>query len=508
MIKIKLNLYTIIKAVPELTGNSQEQPYNERGATMKKNKKKGISRREFIKAAGAGALAAGLSPAIIIPGQAYAAKRELKILQWAHFVPRYDKEWFDDFAKQWGKENNVAVTVDHIHISQVVSRTSAELAAGQGHDLIEWFFPPAQLEPSLMDLTDINQEAEKRFGKQLDLCRRSSYNPNTKKYFGFCHGWVIDPGDYRKSLWEKVGKPEGPETWEDLITYGGEIKEKHGVQLGIGLSQELDSNMAARALLWSYDSGVQDAMENVIINNDYTMEAVKFMKELYKKAMTPEVFAWGAASNNRALIAGKASYILNSVSAYRSGQKKNPEIAKDVFFVPPLKGPRGTQWASEHVIYNYIVPQYSKKADTAKQFLLALVENYDQSMYNSELYNSPAFFDAPVPSGKRGYPPVAGAKKFRDLHNAWFEKDPFALPGEATDKLKGLKEAEKWSTAVGHPGPASPAVGEVFNTFVVPNMMANAARGLKPETAIAQAETLIKAIYSKWRMKGLVGGTR
>lgn len=475
---------------------------------MKKNKKKGISRREFIKAAGAGALAAGLSPAIIIPGQAYAAKRELKILQWAHFVPRYDKEWFDDFAKQWGKENNVAVTVDHIHISQVVSRTSAELAAGQGHDLIEWFFPPAQLEPSLMDLTDINQEAEKRFGKQLDLCRRSSYNPNTKKYFGFCHGWVIDPGDYRKSLWEKVGKPEGPETWEDLITYGGEIKEKHGVQLGIGLSQELDSNMAARALLWSYDSGVQDAMENVIINNDYTMEAVKFMKELYKKAMTPEVFAWGAASNNRALIAGKASYILNSVSAYRSGQKKNPEIAKDVFFVPPLKGPRGTQWASEHVIYNYIVPQYSKKADTAKQFLLALVENYDQSMYNSELYNSPAFFDAPVPSGKRGYPPVAGAKKFRDLHNAWFEKDPFALPGEATDKLKGLKDAEKWSTAVGHPGPASPAVGEVFNTFVVPNMMANAARGLKPETAISQAETLIKAIYSKWRMKGLVGGTR
>jgi multiple sugar transport system substrate-binding protein len=280
------------------------------------------------------------------------------------------------------------------------------------------------------------------------------------------------------------------------------------VQLGIGLSQELDSNMAARALLWSYDTGVQDAMENVIINNDHTMEAVKFMKELYKKSMTPEVFAWGAASNNRALIAGKASYILNSVSAYRSGQKKNPEIAKDVFFVPPLKGPRGSQWASEHVIYNYIVPKYSKNVDTAKQFLLALVANYDQSMYYSELYNSPAFFDAPVPSGKRGYPPVAGAKKFRDLHNTWFEKDPFALPGEATDKLKGLKNAEKWSTAVGHPGPASPAVGEVFNTFVVPNMMANAARGLKPETAIAQAETLIKAIYSKWRTKGLVGGTR
>ncbi|TNF48368.1 hypothetical protein EP232_02485 [bacterium] len=136
-----------------------------------------------------------------------------------------------------------------------------------------------------------------------------------------------------------------------------------------------------------------------------------------------------------------------------------------------------------------------------------MVQNYDQSMYYSELYNSPAFFDAPVPSGDRGYARVRRARKLRDLHNAWFDNDPFALPGEATDKLKGLKDAEKWSTAVGHPGPASPAVGEVFGTFVVPNMMANTARGMKPETAIAQAETLIKVIYEKWRRKGLVGGT-
>jgi len=134
------------------------------------------------------------------------------------------------------------------------------------------------------------------------------------------------------------------------------------------------------------------------------------------------------------------------------------------------------------------------------------VENYDQAMYYSELYNSPAVFDARVPKGDRGYGGVRGAKNMRDLHNAWFAKDPFALPGEATDKLKPLKDAMDWSTNVGHPGPASPAIGEVFGTFVVPNMMANAARGLKPETAVTQAETLTKAIFEKWRQKGLVGG--
>jgi multiple sugar transport system substrate-binding protein len=264
--------------------------------------------------------------------------------------------------------------------------------------------------------------------------------------------------------------------------------------------------MASRGLLWSYDSSIQDENENVVLNNPNTVEAVAYMARLFKEAMVPEVFAWTAVSNNQALIAGRASYILNSISAYRSAQKEVPEIAKDIYFTPALKGPRGTGWGCEHVIFNYIIPKYSKNADTGKKFLLDLVANYDQAMYASELYNSPAFFDAPIPAGNRGYPAVAGAKKFRDLHNAWFDNDPFALPGEAKGKLAVLKDAEKWSTNMGYPGPANPAEGEVFATFILPNMLANAARGMKPEDAVAQAEILTKAIFDKWRKKGLVGG--
>jgi len=475
---------------------------------MGNEKRSSISRRDFLKVAGAGTLAAGIAPQIILPGRGYAAGKELKILVWSHFVPRFDKEFFDNFATKWGETNGVKVTVDHIGLAEIPSRTAAEISAGQGHDLIEWIFPPSQFAPSVVDMSDVVQQAEKKFGKQLSVAKRSSYNPRTKRFFGFCHGWTIDPGDYRKSLWEKAGKPEGPETWQDLITYGGKIKAEQGIQLGIGLSQELDSDMAARALLWSFDSSIQDAGENVVLNNKNTIEAVKYMATLFKEAMTPEVFAWSAVSNNQALIAGRASYILNSISAYRSAQKQVPEIAKDVYFTPALKGPRGTRWACEHVVYNYIIPKYSKNERTAKDFLLALVENYDQAMYSSELYTSPAFFDAPITKGDRGYPAVGGAKTLRDLHNAWFDDDPFALPGEEKGKLKPLKDAEKWSTNVGHPGPTNPAVGEVFSTFVLSNMMANTARGMKPEVAVEQAELLAKSIFAKWRKKGLVGGKK
>ena len=68
-------------------------------------------------------------------------------------------------------------------------------------------------------------------------------------------------------------------------------------------------------------------------------------------------------------------------------------------------------------------------------------------------------------------PALNGAKKLRDLHNAWFSDDPFALPGEEKGKLAVLKDAEKWSTNVGHPGTANPAEGEIFSTFVLPGIL-------------------------------------
>ncbi len=468
--------------------------------------KRFISRRDFLRKAGMGAAGVALGSALPkgVFGQ-HAGRRTLRVLQWSHFVPSHDK-WYDQFAKQWGEQHNVDVIIDHIGLADLRSTFASEVAAGKGHDIVEFIDPPSDFEPSVMDLTDLNQEAEKRFGKQVPFCTRSSYNPNTKKYYGFCHGWTIDPGDYRKSLWEKAGKPNGPETWEDLVVYGTKIKNEQGVQMGIGISQELDTNMAERTLLWSFDTSIQDEQENVILDNKKTVEAVKFMVELYQKTMTPEVFGWTAASNNQLLIAGRASYILNSVSAYRSAQKDVPEVAKDIFFTPALKGPRGTARACEHVIYITVIPKFAAaNADLAKQFLLDRCANYDRAVWESKLYNSPAYFNTVIPRGDRGYPAVQNAKHLRDLHNAWFAKDPFALPGERTDKLLPLKDAEKWSTNVGFPGPANPAEGEIFGTFVLPNMFGRVAQGKQSaEESVKQSAAECQKIFDKWRAQGLL----
>jgi maltose-binding protein MalE len=409
---------------------------------------------------------------------------DLGILMWSHFVPSHD-DWFDPFAEDWGKRAGVNVTVDHIDTAQVPARISAEISAGKGHDLIQHISPVPQFEPSVANMRDVTEEAVKRYGEQLEICRKSSLNPTTNKFFAYSPGWVPDPGDYRQSMWSEVGFPDGPATWDDLLKGGAEIKDKQGVQLGIGLSQEVDSNMAGRALLYSFGASEQDENENVAINSDATVEAVAFMKQLFERAMTDEVFAWDAASNNEGLIAGELSYILNSISAWRTAQDANPEVADDVLFVSALEGPQD-KLVTSHVMYNWIVPKYAN-VDAAKEFLLHYTENFAQATDNSKLYDFPAFTER-VPK-----------------LNEWLGRDPYG--GKPRNLLAVLKDATDWSTNVGHPGPASTAIGEVFGTFVIPNMFAEAARGKKsPQQAVADAEAQMTPVFEKWKRRGLIGG--
>lgn len=440
---------------------------------------------------GGGGPGGGPAPSTGAPEETFAEPSsklsgDLKILLWSHFVPSHD-EWFDKFAKDWGARTGVNVVVDHVDQAQIPTRIAAEIQAGQGHDVIQYIATLSQYEPSVLDMKDLVDEANKRWGQQLDLCRKSSFNPATQKFYSYSPGWVPDPGNYRKSLWQPVGLGNGPSTWDELLTGASEIKKSQNVQLGLGMSQEIDSNMILRALMWSYGASEQDEHEKVILDSPETVAAVEYMTKLYQQAMTPEVFSWNAASNNQGLVAGKLSYIVNSISAWRTAQGSNPTVADDVYFVPALKGPKAAV-AAQHVLYNWIVPKHAKGVDAAKEFLLHYTANFASATYHSKLYDFSAWPDKLTPN-----------------RDAWLANDPFGA--KPADKLKFLKDSLSWSTNIGHPGPASTAIGEVFNTFVIPNMFARAARGeASPQQAVKDAAAQVNAVFDKWRAAGLVGG--
>jgi multiple sugar transport system substrate-binding protein len=407
---------------------------------------------------------------------------ELKIIQWSHFVPAYD-EWFDKtYIPQWEKKNNVKVTVDHVDFAELPTRASAEVAAQSGHDLFWFLSSPARFEDQVIDHQDVVEEIEKQVGgKMIEVCDKSTFNPKTKKRFGFSDNWVPDPVHWRTDYWGDAGYPDGPQTWDDVKAAGPKLKEA-GHPLGIGISQDIDANMALIALGMCFGSYIQDEDHNVTINSPETVEAVKFMSEVFKGGMTNEVFAWDASSNNRFYVSGKGSLILNAISAVRTAETDAPDIAANTLLAPVPEGPNGRQ-GLEHVLGVYIIWKFAKNQDAAKKFLVDLAVNYKDAFINSKFYNFPSFPDT-VP----------------DIDQLVATDDVAKPP----DKYAILADFKDFSLNVGSPGYTNPAVDEVFSKFLIPQMYAEAARGGDAQEAVSAAEKQINAIYDQWRSLGKV----
>lgn len=439
-----------------------------------------ITRRQFIKTSLAGAAAIGAG-GVIFPRFGAAQPKTLKILQWVHFVPGYDKWFMEEYVKEWGEKNDTQVIVDTIGLAQLNARAAAEVSAKKGHDLFMFLWPKPDMEEQVIDHKEIYEECIKNVGKPIDLAIKSTYNPKTKKYYGFSDSFVPDPVNYRKDLWDSVGMY--PDSWDDVRVGGAKIKKQHNVPVGIGLASEIDTNMAMRAIMYSFGSSVQDQEANVVLNSKETLEAVKFVKALYEECMTDEVFTWDASSNNRFMISGKGSLALNAISITRTAEKSDPEMEKKIWLAKACKGPV-RRMGLEHVMDVYVIWKFAENIEGAKKFLVDYISNFKRAFLASEFYNFPCFAST-VPDLKEL---LANDKK-----------------AQPPDKYKVLEDVLDWATNVGYPGYANAAIDEVFSTWVISTMFGRAAAGqMSPEDAIQAADKKVTNIFEKWRAKGVV----
>src|SRR5438046_9718214 len=318
-----------------------------------------VTLREFTNTSAAGAVATGLGLILFIPKQAYcaSARKTLKILQWVHFVPAFDKWFKEKYVKEWGEKNDTEVTRNNIGIAGLSARAAAEVSAQKGHDLFLFNWPSPFYEEQAVDMKDVYAECEKKYGKPIDLAVKSTYNPKTKKYFGFSPSFTPDPINWRKDLWDDVGVV--PDSWEKILDGGRKIKQKHNIPVGLGLAQEIDTAMAMRTLMYSFGAHEQDANGNLTLNSKNTVEAVKFAKALFQETMTPEVFTWDASSNNRAMLAGTVSLALNAISITRTGEKDNPAFTEKIHLAKAAAGP-GPRIGMEHRIGADVLREFDK----------------------------------------------------------------------------------------------------------------------------------------------------
>jgi multiple sugar transport system substrate-binding protein len=434
---------------------------------------KQFNRRRFLKFSAA----LSLGPFLRIPGRA-AQPKTLSILQWSHFVPAFD-QWFDhDFCKAWGEKHGVAVTVDHITVAELPRRVAAEASARKGHDLVLMNSPPAAFEALVIDHGDIYKEVRKHQGNPLDLALKCTFNPVSGKHFAFSPSYTPVLGNFRTDLFQQAGLPNGPDNWDELRAVVRGIREKNGNPCGLGLSQEEDSNCVLRALLWSFGAAESDGHGQVTINSPKTIEALKFMRALHKESQSDEVFSWDAASNNKAMLGGRASYVFNGVSIARTAEKQNPDMVAKIGLCRPLAGP-AARLAPPQPASCYVIWQFSPNKDQAQQFLIDYAAVSSAAFRASEFYNLPCFPDS-----------VPGMM-------AQLANDPKTVPH---DKYKALGQAAACTTNIGYPGYATPWADEVFRTFVIPTMFAKVAKDKSsPEEAAKEAEAEIHRIMQRSR---------
>jgi multiple sugar transport system substrate-binding protein len=446
-----------------------------------------LTRRDLLRRAGLGAVVlvyGGSGAKTAVAGVPKYRHKELagtlRIMQWSHFVPKYDV-WFDNvYVKRWGQANDTEVKVDHVNLAELPSRAAAEVAARSGHDLFQFLSPPAQHEDNVIALNDVVQQVQKKVGKLGIVGHRSTYNPRTKKYFGFADNYVPDPIHYRTDFWGETGVK--PTTWENIRKAAPKLKAM-GHPIGIGMSNELDSNMALIALLMNFGSFIQTKDHRVAIKNKGTIEALKFMRDLYKRGMTSEVFAWTASSNNDSFLAGRLSLALNAISIARSAESRGLSFNKNIGILPIAKGPAPRR-GLEHVMGVYVIWKFAQNKKAAKKFLVDIGTKYTGHFLNSYFYNFPAF------------PRSVSNIKVRLAKQTDY-------PNELRGRYRILDQISRnYTFNVGFPGYSNAAIDEIFSKFLIPEMFARVARGdMTPDEAMRAAHREMSPIFRKWRAR-------
>ena len=445
------------------------------------------TRREILKKGATGALLVVYGGALPKPSAAGVPKYRhkqlagtLRIIQWSHFVPAYDK-WFDDiYIKRWGEANDTEVLVDHINQADIPARAAAEVAAQSGHDIFFFLTPPAAVRGPGDQPREHRPGGDEEARQDEDGRAQVDVQPEDEEVLRVLR--QLRPGS--RQLPDRPLGRDGAQA-DDLgeRAQGGSEAPAMGNPIGIGMSNEIDSNIALMAMMMCFGSFIQNKEQRVVLNSKATVRVLKYARELFRQGMSNEIFAWTASSNNQAMVAGRLSMAMNAISITRTAELTNPDLASKINLAPIPAGPNG-RLGLEHVMGCYVIWKFAKNKTAAQKFLIDLEMKYTGAFENTTFYNFPSW-----PAAVRNIP--------RRL-----ERDPAKPAG----KYKVLGEiAEKYTLNLGWPGNTNAAIDEIINKFLIPQMFAEVAQGKRTaEDAARVYDRTFRGIFQKWRNLGKV----
>jgi ABC-type glycerol-3-phosphate transport system substrate-binding protein len=359
-----------------------------------------VNRRRFV--AGTAAASAAFVAAPFVRG-AYAAGK-LTCGFWDHWVPGANKAT-EELCKEWGEKNKVEVQMDFITSqgNKLLLTTAAEGQAKSGHDVLAFStWLPARYSEQLVAMNDVMEP----------LIKENGAVNGTVEYLGKLNGkWLAVPataGSQIKGPCSRIdllkkhagidiqamypaGQAPKADAWNlDTFLKAAEACQKGGNPFGIGLGQTSDSVDSAGALFHAFGAQLVNAKGDIVVKNDQVRQVLDYYKKLMQ-FLPPDVPSWDDASNNKFLVSGQGSLIMNPPSAWAVAKRDAPQIAEQLWTHGFPMGPKGRY--APFLPYFWGIWNFSKNQSAAKSLItfLSQASSAEKMTNASQGYDLPSF---------------------------------------------------------------------------------------------------------------------
>lgn len=359
-----------------------------------------VNRRRFV--AGTAAVSAAFVAAPFVRGAHAAGK--LTCGFWDHWVPGANKAT-EELCKEWGEKNKVEVQMDFITSqgNKLLLTTAAEAQAKSGHDVLAFStWLPARYSDQLVAMNDVMEP----------LIKENGAVNGTVEYLGNLNGkWLAVPataGSQIKGPCSRIdllkkhagidiqamypaGQAPKADAWNlDNFLKAAEACHKGGNPFGIGLGQTSDSVDSAGALFHAFGAQLVNAKGDIVVKNDQVRQVLDYYKKLMQFLPT-DVPSWDDASNNKFLVSGQGSLIMNPPSAWAVAKRDAPQIAEQLWTHGFPVGPKGRY--APFLPYFWGIWNFSKNQSAAKSLItyLSQASSAEKMTNASQGYDLPSF---------------------------------------------------------------------------------------------------------------------
>ena len=359
-----------------------------------------VNRRRFV--AGTAAVSAAFVAAPFVRGANAAGK--LSVGFWDHWVPGANKA-VEALVKEWADKNKVEVQMDFITSqgNKLLLTTAAESQAKSGHDVLAFStWLPARYSDQLVAMNDVMEP----------LIKENGAVNGTVEYLGKLNGkWLAVPatsGSQIKGPCSRIdllkkhagidiqamypaGQAPKADAWNlDNFLKAAEACHKGGNPFGIGLGTTSDNVDSAGALFHAFGAQLVNAKGDIVVKNDQVRQVLDYYKKLMQ-FLPPDVPSWDDASNNKFLVSGQGSLIMNPPSAWAVAKRDAPQVAEQLWTHGFPVGPKGRY--APFLPYFWGIWNFSKNQSAAKSLItfLSQASSAEKMTNASQGYDLPSF---------------------------------------------------------------------------------------------------------------------